>query len=113
MVSMSRTLPKYRGTHNWIERQLGKPQKCENCGITEDRRYHWANISGEYKRELDDWKRLCPPCHSKFDSSGVCKQGHPLTGDNAFIRPNGRTRCRTCRDTYNAEYRLKTKERNR
>src|SRR5881409_2055104 len=25
-----------------------------------------------------------------------CKHGHPLTGDNLYIRPDGRRYCRTC-----------------
>lgn len=43
----------YRSLHIWVERQKGKPNHCEKCGDTSDRRYHWANVSGEYKRELD------------------------------------------------------------
>ena len=53
--------------HNWIKRQLGKPQHCELCGTTEKRMYHWSNISGEYKRDIKDYQRLCVPCHKKYD----------------------------------------------
>lgn len=63
----------YNSLHKWVARKLGKPEKCEDCGITGDRglkrNYHWSNVSGNYKRELKDWKRLCVPCHSKFDHS--------------------------------------------
>ena len=31
------------------------------------RKLHWANISGKYKRSLDDWKALCASCHKLFD----------------------------------------------
>jgi hypothetical protein len=55
----------YHGVHFWVYRTLGKPKKCLECGVTE--RLQWANISGKYKREIDDWKSLCVVCHRKFD----------------------------------------------
>ena len=58
----------YYALHAWVERNLGKPQTCELCGDTSDRKYEWANISGNYKRELNGWKRLCTPCHAAFDN---------------------------------------------
>jgi hypothetical protein len=57
----------YRNLHSWIERQLGKPSECKGCGITSLKRYHWANISREYKRDISDWIRLCPKCHKQYD----------------------------------------------
>lgn len=56
--------------HQWIERKLGKPKICENCGDNSDRKYAWANKSHEYKRDLADWIRLCYPCHMKYDKVG-------------------------------------------
>ncbi len=53
--------------HNWVERNLGKPNKCEHCKSTDRKKYEWANKSQEYKRELTDWIRLCSKCHSKYD----------------------------------------------
>jgi hypothetical protein len=54
--------------HNWVERQLGKPQKCDHCGTTDIlKKYEWANKSQKYKRELSDWMRLCTKCHWKYD----------------------------------------------
>ena len=60
---------KYRALHSWVERELGKPSKCTNCGVTnlQGRQIHWANKSREYKRELSDWIRLCIKCHKVFD----------------------------------------------
>lgn len=57
----------YFALHAWIQRQYGKPQFCEHCKTSERRMYHWANVSKEYKRDRDDWLRLCVPCHRKFD----------------------------------------------
>lgn len=59
----------YVGLHQWVARELGKPRCCEDCGNKNlnHRQYHWANISGLYKRELSDWRRLCVKCHSVYD----------------------------------------------
>ena len=60
----------YYGLHTWVARKLGKPKKCNRCGTTKAKRYEWANISREYKRDLSDWERLCASCHRQdgFDS---------------------------------------------
>lgn len=55
----------YRAIHKWIERTLGRPKKCLHCGTTE--KLNWANVSGEYKRDLTDWMELCSSCHRKHD----------------------------------------------
>ena len=62
----------YLGLHSWISRKLGKPSTCENCGRTGlvGHEIHWASISGEYKRDLKDWIRLCAKCHYHFDGIG-------------------------------------------
>lgn len=59
----------YRGLHKWIENQLGKPMTCSIClnSNLNKTQYHWSNISGNYKRELSDWQRLCVKCHRQFD----------------------------------------------
>ena len=59
----------YGALHRWVEANLGKPTLCAHCGTTQKRMYHWANVSGKYKRELADWVRLCVPCHSRFDKN--------------------------------------------
>lgn len=61
----------YHGIHKWIAVMLGKPTKCEHCekdGLT-GHQIHWANISGEYKRDITDWLRLCAKCHAKYDNN--------------------------------------------
>jgi hypothetical protein len=59
----------YGTLHEWVYRELGRPDNCEQCGRKEENPYkiHWANRSGEYKRELTDWIRLCILCHKKQD----------------------------------------------
>lgn len=56
----------YYCLHNWVRRRKPKPEKCEDCG--KRREYlELANISGEYKRDINDYKYLCFMCHMKFD----------------------------------------------
>lgn len=57
----------YSRLHHWIKRELGEPQFCVDCGTTTAKRFEWANISGKYKRDINDFKRLCVKCHRKFD----------------------------------------------
>ena len=59
----------YSALHKWVARHLGKPSKCEACGDTSERKYEWANLSRQYKRDLKDWKRMCTPCHRAYDNS--------------------------------------------
>lgn len=63
----------YYALHHWVRRKLGIPKICWECGFESDRirLFHWANISREYKRELDDWARLCAKCHKAYDSDKI------------------------------------------
>lgn len=61
----------YSGLHAWVRRELGTPSRCENCGTTEAKQFEWANKSGEYKRDLTDWIRLCTLCHRRMDRAKV------------------------------------------
>ena len=54
--------------HQWVMKHLGKPEKCSECLTTKAKRFEWANISRQYKRDLSDWKRLCKKCHIRFDN---------------------------------------------
>jgi len=54
--------------HAWVVRRLGQPKKCVFCGLDdEERMYHWSNISGKYLRDVNDYQRLCVPCHKRYD----------------------------------------------
>ncbi len=62
----------YRGLHKWVELVLGKPGICESCRKEgKGHGMHWANISGQYLRKVEDWVRLCPKCHSDFDKNRI------------------------------------------
>lgn len=63
----------YSGVHKWVYRTFGtNPTQCEHCGeIGEMKNNRWtiqfANKSGEYKRCVKDWLKLCTKCHRKHD----------------------------------------------
>lgn len=61
----------YHAAHYWIAKQLGKPCQCQKCGLRDpnSRKFHWANISEEYRSDLSDWVRLCASCHKTYDNN--------------------------------------------
>lgn len=60
----------YKGLHKWIRDNKGRPKICEHCGSKHQ--LNWANKSGKYLRDLNDWISLCILCHRKYDK----KRGH-------------------------------------
>jgi hypothetical protein len=62
----------YPAIHAWVKRHLGKPDHCALDKDHKSEKYHWANKSGEYKRDLDDWIPLCPKCHRVYDGITGC-----------------------------------------
>ncbi len=50
----------YRSLHYWLELHKEK-SICENCKI--NKAHDFANISGQYKRDVNDYKCLCRKCH--------------------------------------------------
>jgi hypothetical protein len=67
----------YSRLHAWVTEHKGRPKRCEDCDevgkeIAQKNgkiiwSLHWSNISGKYKRKLNDWQGLCPKCHRKYD----------------------------------------------
>lgn len=91
----------YGALHDWIRRNYGKPNKCENseCSYRNPKRYEWANISGKYKRDISDWKPLCSSCHRKFDwkPKNNCRKGHILKIVGIWIDNRGSRICKECK----------------
>src|SRR5262245_29698370 len=52
----------YFGLHAWVYRHKTKTGRCSECGDRPETRTDWANVSGEYRRDLDDFVELCVPC---------------------------------------------------
>ena len=59
----------YSGYHRRLHQKRGLPSFCEHCKTTTATRYEWANISGHFE-DVNDYKRLCKSCHSRFDRTG-------------------------------------------
>lgn len=57
--------PSYAAVHRWMTRHHPRSGTCEACGV--GRVTHWANISGENRRDPEDFWELCVPCHKLFD----------------------------------------------
>ena len=67
----------YSGLHRWIRRNLGKANRCDNPKCVYPRlsalgkmmlapkRFHWANKSGKYLRDISDWWQLCQSCNAR------------------------------------------------
>ena len=52
--------------HSWVRRRVVKPPKCPVCGGTKYQ-LELANISQEYKRDINDFEWLCHMCHMTKD----------------------------------------------
>jgi len=88
--------------HDWVKEKLGKANHCEICGLEEipkgmKRYFDWANISDEYKRDLDDWVQLCRKCHYQFDNLKR-KKTYEVIGvevkSNGYLSKEEKAKCR-------------------
>lgn len=61
----------YGALHSWVNRVLGTPTTCENCGREGllGSKINWANKSRQYLRDISDWLRLCVKCHRAYDKN--------------------------------------------
>jgi hypothetical protein len=55
----------YNALHSWVRIRKEKPALCEEC--KKEKPYDLSNISGKYKRDINDYKYLCRQCHMKND----------------------------------------------
>lgn len=106
----AKDVPRYRQLHLWVQKELGKPQLCSECGDNSDKKYQWSNISGDYLWDLKDWRRLCLPCHARVDDIGTkmnrfinrthCMKGHEYTPENTRYgwKKTSTHPCRICKE---------------
>ena len=73
----------YSALHKWVYGKLGKANKCEQ-GEDCKGRFQWANISGEYKRERNDWIKMCERHHYEMDN--IYKKAWITKRKNASIK---------------------------
>lgn len=55
----------YAGVHKWVKKFKVKPERCTNCSGCKP--LDLANISGEYRRDVNDFTWLCRRCHMQSD----------------------------------------------
>ena len=55
----------YSALHAWVRRNKHQIELCEDCN--KNKSFDVANISGTYKRDINDYKWLCRKCHMKSD----------------------------------------------
>lgn len=84
--------------HGWLNRHFGKPQECEKCLSTSAKRYDWANVSGDYRRDRTDFLRLCRSCHMKMDKNWIKKSETIYKNTHRNKKPNNT--CHNCGDSF-------------
>jgi hypothetical protein len=63
------SIKEYMALHHWLRKILGRPTQCVNCKKSyTGKNIQWANKSGEYKKDVNDWIRLCVKCHYIYDN---------------------------------------------
>lgn len=55
--------------HRWARENVPRPRKCQICNKKPPALTH--NISGTYKRNINDWEWLCYSCHCKTHKVNV------------------------------------------
>lgn len=104
------TQSEYSKVHAWMKRNFERPEACDLCGEKANR-YDWANLTGEYRYDRQDWANLCKPCHAAYDLRKThCPFGHKYTEENSYYRGNRRD-CRACGNKFSRNYYWKNKER--
>lgn len=120
----------YYNLHQNIRYRWGKASLCEDDTSHIATRFHWANLSGDYREDRSDWRQLCPKCHYKFDlerkrkpsllelykrrnAYQFCGKGHEYTPENTRTRKVGKYSwriCRKCQASHTRTHYYKRKE---
>ena len=64
------TLYQYYSIHRWIKYHYGKADRCAISKSHLAINFNWANISGNYIKNINDWIKLCPQDHAFMDKLG-------------------------------------------
>ena len=67
----------YSAIHKYLTAKYGKPDQCEECDLKPNNKadIHWANMTGNYTRDKEDYKPLCRWCHLKHDGNDIKSNG--------------------------------------
>jgi excisionase family DNA binding protein len=67
--------------HAWIREHWPKTGRCEECGrevgTNGQGGTHWSNIDHNYRGVREEWRELCPSCHSRADRARFPRQARP------------------------------------
>jgi len=98
----------YAAKHIWFKNNWVRPSYCEHCGKNppEIKRFEWANTTGVYTRNREDYLNLCTSCHMRMDQGRYCKRGHEFTYENTLLRDGERKnrQCKTCQKLRQKKY---------
>lgn len=72
----------YSGIHKWIKSKLGKAERCSFDEGHIGRKYSWANVSGSYLRDVNDWTTLCWECHNQYD---IIRRGYKTARGRSVV----------------------------
>ena len=69
---------------------------CEVCGLVPATdRHHKDRVPTHNQRENVVF--VCTACHHRLHLKDECVRGHPMSGANLYVAPNGDRGCRACR----------------
>lgn len=93
----------YNYLHKWFRSQVSQPKECELCE-KEFKHLEAANISKEYKREINDFIYLCRICHLEvdFDPEEISKRtkaGIQYQKQSGTFRGGRPPICRRCKNS--------------
>lgn len=75
----------YSSIREWINKKLGKPDKCYVCSIADIGRLIWVDITKSNSRNLTNYISICRSCHRRFfniTSSGKGKKDRKLSKEH-------------------------------
>lgn len=57
----------YRRIHGWLHRNFGAADHCSFDSSHKSTQFQYANISGSYHKDINDYAQLCAKCHTHYD----------------------------------------------
>lgn len=64
----------YASIHQFLIRTYGKAPFCVWDSKHQSTKFEWANVTGKYTTELEDYLPMCPSCHRRFDFTEETRQ---------------------------------------
>lgn len=96
----------YWTKHRTNTKKHGNPPYCKDCGLKGENNkggkwtIQWANISGNYLRDISDYKGLCSKCHAKFDGKTKDIEDYSHGTPKRYKRGCRCAACKTAKSLY-------------